>query len=64
MISRVEMSVEEFNRRRERLRSRWVHLIKVLQEASDGEVWSVCLTDQENTGAGRQRANFRIVKKL
>ncbi len=60
MISLVDITPEEFERRKTRIRSRWALLIKNLKAASDGQSFSVCLRDEENTGRGRLRARQSI----
>jgi hypothetical protein len=60
IISRVEITPEEFDRRRGRLRSRWAPLVENLKAASDGESFAICLDEGENTGRGRHRARQAI----
>jgi hypothetical protein len=60
MISRVNITREEFDRRRDRLRSRWDTLIKDLKAGKDGDVFMICLRAEENTGTERRRARQSI----
>ncbi len=60
MITLVDITPDEFERRKTRLRSRWALLIKNLKHASDGQAFSVCLRNEENTGRGRLRARQSI----
>jgi hypothetical protein len=54
------MTREEFDRRRDRLRSRWAQLIENLKLSAPGDVFSICLRDGENTGRARKRARQSI----
>jgi hypothetical protein len=60
MIERVDITPEEFDRRKDRLRSRWAQLIECLKAGAPGEVFSICLRNEANTGKARQRARQSI----
>jgi hypothetical protein len=60
IIARVDITPAEFDRRKDRLRSRWAPLIDNLKGAFDGEVFSVCLRGEENTGRARHQARQAI----
>lgn len=60
MIERVDISPAEFDRRRDRLRSRWSSLIESLKAGAFGDVFSVCLRADENTGLARKLARQSI----
>jgi hypothetical protein len=60
MITRLDMTPAEFDRRRDRLRSRWAQLLEALKADPVGAVESICLRGEENTGAARNRARQSI----
>lgn len=60
IVTRLDITPAEFDRRQDRLRSRWAALIENLQAAEDGDTFSICLREEENTGTARKRARQSI----
>jgi hypothetical protein len=60
MIIRTDITPDEFDRRKDQLRSRWAQLIENLKTGAVGETFAVCLREEENTGSARKRARQSI----
>ena len=56
MIPRADITPEEFDRRRDRLRSRWSSLIRSLKAGAVGDVFPIFLRAEENTAKARRLA--------